>query len=278
MAIAITVHCHHDGQDASMILCEKLPVQGTFKRLENGVWQRNCAPEAFYPLAGELIPLLAAAAIIAVTAGLYLGLFAVTLDAQQGEAARILFIHAPAHWASMLLCLFTATCAAIGLAFNARLAAMAARSLAPTGLVIAFIDIWTGRLWDEAVWGNWWQWDLSTFSEMAMALFYIGFIGLHTAIEDLERANKASALLLLVGALSVVMDFTEVQAWTAQHQGAPIFSAFGMITIELVTLLAMSLGFILYAGAAALLRLRCVILESERQSMWVAPRRGSRAP
>ena len=263
-----------------MILCEKLPVQGTFKRLENGVWQRNCAPEAFYPLAGELIPLLAAAAIIAVTAGLYLGLFAVTLDAQQGEAARILFIHAPAHWASMLLCLFTATCAAIGLAFNARLAAMAARSLAPTGLVIAFIDIWTGRLWDEAVWGNWWQWDPSTFSELALALFYMAFIGLHTAIEDLERASKAGALLLLAAALSILVDFASVQSWTAHYQATPpgATGAIRLNTVELASLLTMCLGFVAYAGAAALLRLRCVILESECRSMRAVTQRGRSAP
>lgn len=260
------------------MLSRKLLVQEIVRDLENKSWYTHCSPEGFYPFAGALIPWLFASALIACSAALFLGFFVVPVDAHQGEVARVVFIHVPASWASMLLYVFTAAFAVIGLAFNARLPAMAAMALAPTGLLFAFLDIWTGCLWDKAVWGNWWQWDLSTFSEMAMALFYIGFIGLHTAIEDLERANKASALLLLVGALSVVMDFTEVQAWTVQHQGAPIFSAFGMITIELVTLLAMSLGFILYAGAAALLRLRCVILESERQSMWVAPRRGSSAP
>ena len=263
-----------------MILCEKLPVRGTFKGFENSAWYRYCAPEAFYPLAGELIPLLAAAAMIALAAGLYLGLFAVSLDAHQGEAARILFIHVPAHRVSMLLCLFTATCAAIGLACNARLAAMAARSLAPTGLVIAFIDIWTGCLWNKAVWGNWWQWDPSTFSELALALFYMAFIGLHTAIEDLERANKAGALLLLAAALSILIDFASVQSWTAHYQATPpgVTGAIRLNTVELASLLTMGLGFMAYAGAAALLRLRCVILESECRSMWAVTQRGRSTP
>jgi heme exporter protein C len=261
-----------------MLLSRKLLVQGIIRDLENKAWYRHCSPEAFYPFAGTLIPWLFAAALIACSAGLYLGFFVVPVDAHQGEVARVVFIHVPASWAAILLYLFTATLALIGLAFNARLAAMAAMALAPTGLLFAFLDIWTGCLWDKAVWGNWWQWDLSTFSELGLALFYMAFIGLHTAIEDLGRANKAAALLLLLGAFSVLMDFTAVQAWTVQHQGVPVVSAFRLINVELATLLVMSLGFITYAGAAALLRLRCIILESERQSMWVAPQRGSSAP
>ena len=259
-----------------MLLSRKSLVQGIVRDLENKSWYTHCSPEGFYPFAGTLIPWLFAAALIACSAALYLGFFVVPVDTRQGEVARVLFIHAPASWASILLYLVTAAFAVIGLVFNARLPAMAAMALAPTGLLFAFLDIWTGCLWDKAVWGNWWQWDLSTVSELAMAFFYMGFIGLHTAIEDLARANKASALLLLVGALSIVMDFTAVQSVAAQHQGMQ--GAILLSTAELATLLAMSLGFIMYAGTAALLRLRCVILESERQSMWVAPRRGSSAP
>jgi len=280
MAIAITVHCHDDGQDASMILCEKLPVRGTFKGFENSAWYRYCAPEAFYPLAGELIPLLAAAAMIALAAGLYLGLFAVSLDAHQGEAARILFIHVPAHRVSMLLCLFTATFAAIGLAFNARLAAMATMALAPTGLTFAFLDIWTGCIWNKAVSGDWWQPNPGTFSALALALFYLGFIVLHTATEDWERANKACVLLLLAGAVSILVDFASMQSWTAQQPGT-LPGTTGEIrlgTVELASLLMTGLGFLAYGGAAALLRLRCVILERECRSMWVAQRQGRSAP
>jgi len=263
-----------------MILSDKSPAQGFLKEFENSAWYRYCTPEEFYPLAGTLIPWLAAAALIACTAGLYLGFFAVSMDVRQGEVARILFIHVPASWVSMLLYIFMATFAMIGLAFNARLAAMAAMALAPTGLLFAFLDIWTGCLWDKAVWGNWWGSNLGMILELALALLYMGFIGLHTAIEDLERANKAGALLLLAGALGIMIDVAMVQSWTAQQQGMPpgTTGAIRLNTVELATLCAMSLAFILYAGAAALLRLRCVILEGERQSMWVAPQRGSSAP
>jgi len=263
-----------------MILSDKFLAQGFLKDLENSAWYRYSTAEEFYPLAGAIIPWLAAVALIACCAGLYLGFFAVSVDARQGEVARVLFIHVPAAWVAMLLYIFTATFAVIGLAFQTRLAAMAAMALAPTGLLFAFLDIWTGCLWDKAVWGNWWESNLGMFSELALALFYLGFIGVHTAMEDLERANKAGALLLLAGALGIIIDFATVQSWSAQHQGMPpgTTGAIRLGTVELATLLTMSLAFMAYAGAAALLRLRCVILESERQSMWVAPQRGSGAP
>ena len=261
-----------------MIFAEVLLVQGIFKDLDFSNWSGHCSPGEFYPLAGAPIRWLAAMALIACTAGLYLGFFAVSLDARQGEVARIVFIHVPAHWVSMLLCLFTAAFAAIGLAYNARLPVMATMALAPTGLTFAFLDLWTGCLWSKAVWGDWWQADPSTFSALALALFYLGFIILHTAIEDLERANKACALLLVAGAFSILVDFASVQSWTAQHQGMPpgTTGAIRLNTVELATLLTMGVAFMLYAGVAALLRLRCVILETECQTKWLATQRGRR--
>jgi heme exporter protein C len=65
-----------------------------------------------------------------------------------------------------------------------------------------------------------------------------------------------------------------MQPWAAGHQIALPWTmgAAGLVARELASLLAMSLGFLLYAGAASLLRLRCVILERERQSDWVLRR------
>ena len=263
-----------------MILSDKLFAQGILKDLESSAWYRYSSPEEFYPLAGALIPWLAAAALIACTAGLYPGFFVVSLDARQGEVARILFIHVPAYWASMLLCLFTATLAAIGLSFNARLAAMATMALAPTGLTFAFLDVWSGCIWNNAVWGDWWQPNPGTFSALALALFYLVFIVLHTATEDWERANKACVLLLLAGAVSILVDFASMQSWTAQQPGT-LPGTTGEIrlgTVELASLLMTGLGFLAYGGAAALLRLRCVILESACRSMWLAQRQGRSVP
>lgn len=262
-----------------MLLSEKSVIHGIFRDIGNIDWSRSCTPRGSYALAGMVVPWLAAAALLFCALGLYVGFFFAPVDARQGEVARIAFIHVPASWVAMLIYLAAAASAGIGLTFNVRLAAMAAQALAPTGLMFTFLSLWTGCLWSKAIWGNWWVWDLRTYSELVLAFLYIGFIGLHTAIEDLQSANKAGALLLLAGVLSIPVNFVAVQSWTAQHPGTlpGTTVASGLSAGELASLLAMSLGFLMYAGTAALLRLRCVILERERQSDWVA-RRGSSAP
>lgn len=262
-----------------MLLSEKLLFSGMLRRLENEDWYRNWSPQGFYPLASVLIPWLAGAALISCTVALYLGFFVVPSDPRQGEVARIAFIHVPASWVAMLIYLATATMAGIGLAFNARFPAMAAQALAPTGLMLAFLALWTGSLWGKAVVGSWWISDLHTYSGLAMALLFIGFIGLHAGMGDLQRANRVAALPLLVGILGIPLNVIAAESLAAGHQAvlASAMGASGTSVGESLSLLAMGLGFLMYACIAALLRLDCVILECECQDNWATPP-GSAAP
>jgi heme exporter protein C len=258
-----------------MLLSEKFLVREHFRDLESKHGCEFCSPRECYALAGVLMPWFAAAALLCCAAALYLVFLVAPADTHDGEANRIVFIHVPASWAAILAYLATAALAGTGLAFNARLPAMAAQALAPTGLMFGFLGLWTGCLWSKAISDSWWTWDLRTHAELLLVLLYLGFIGLHTAMEGLRRANKAGALLLLAGILSVPIHYAVVQSWTAGHPIALPWTmgAAGLAAGELASLLAMSLGFLLYAGAAGLLRLRCIILERERHSDWVLQRR-----
>ena len=93
---------------------------------------RYAAPQAFYALAGRLVPWFAVAAAIAAAAGLYVALFVAPTDAQQGEGYRIIFLHVPTSWMSMFIYVVMACWAAVGMAFNTRLSSMVALALAPS--------------------------------------------------------------------------------------------------------------------------------------------------
>ena len=157
--------------------------------------------------------------------------------------------------------------------------AMAAQALAPTGLMLAFLALWTGSLWSKAIAGSWWVWDQHTYSGLTMAFLIIGFIGLHAGMEDLQRANRMAAMPLLAGILGIPFNVIAAESWAAGHQAslAGIMDARDIGTSELLSLLAMGLGLLMYACVAALLRLDCVILEEERQGNWTTPP-GSAAP
>ena len=241
-------------------------------------WFHFSSPQTFYPLAGTLQPWFAAAATLLCAAGLYLSFFVAPTDAQQGEAYRIIFIHVPAAWMSMFLYLVMGFWSGVGLVLNTRLSSMVATALAPTGALFTFIALWTGALWGKPTWGTWWVWDARLTSELILLFLYIGFMALQAAIDDPRRADKAGAVLALVGVINVPIIYYSVQWWSTLHQGASVSmkSAPSMATTMLIGMLIMALGFWMYSIAAVLARVRCVILERERHTEWVMEEVGGR--
>ena len=125
------------------------------------------APSRFYSLTRWLVPLCWVVALGFSAAGLYMGFFVAPTDSVQGEVYRIIFIHVPAAWMSMLLYLVMAFWASIGWAFKARLASMVAQSIAPTGAMFTFLALWTGALWGRPTWGAYWVWDARLTTELS---------------------------------------------------------------------------------------------------------------
>ena len=234
-------------------------------------WYRFSSPQTFYPLAGMLAPWFGAAAALTAIYGLYIGFFVAPTDFQQGEAYRIIFIHVPAAWMSMFLYLVMAGWAAIGLAWHTRLSSMMAVAIAPTGAIMTFIALWTGALWGKPMWGAWWVWDARLTSELILLFLYLGFMFLHAAIDDPRRADRAAAVIAIVGAINVPIIYFSVKWWNTLHQGASVSLTKSptMASTMLWGMLIMSIAFWLYAIAAVLTRVRSVILERERNADWV---------
>ena len=234
-------------------------------------WFKYSAPSSFYCLAGKLVPWFAWPAAILFSVGMYIGFFVAPTDAVQSEAYRIIFIHVPASILSMIIYLIMAGYAALGLIFNTRLSSMMATSLAPTGALLAFVSLWTGALWGKPMWGAWWVWDARLTSELILLFLYLGFIALQASIEDPRRADRAGALLAIVGSVNVPIIYFSVQWWNTLHQGSTIkLSGTSMHIAMQQAMFTMMAAMWLYVIAIALLRVRSIILERERDTQWVA--------
>ena len=229
------------------------------------------SPQKFYPIAGRLIPWCWSIAALLTLWGLWMGFFVAPTDAAQGESYRIIFIHVPAAWMSMVIYLAMAGWAALGLVLNTRLSSMMATALAPTGALMTFIALWTGSLWGYPAWGTWWVWDARLTSELILLFLYIGFMALHASIDDPRRADKAAAIIAIVGAVNVPIIYFSVKWWNTLHQGATvnITKASTMASSMLQAMLIMSLAFWAYSIAVTLMRVRSIILERERNTSWV---------
>ena len=228
------------------------------------------SPQTFYPLAGRMIPWFIALAVALTVVGLYVAFLLAPTDATQGDSYRIIFIHVPAAWMSMFLYVVMACWAALGLAFNTRLSSMMATAIAPTGALMTFLALWTGSLWGRPTWGAYWVWDARLTSELILLFLYLGFIALHAAIDDRRRADKAGAVLAIIGVINVPIIYFSVKWWSTLHQGASIsVKGSSMATTMLWGMLIMALAFWMYSIAAVLFRVRTIILEREKRTDWV---------
>lgn len=235
-------------------------------------WFKYAAPREGYTLAGRLIRPFAALAALLALAGLHCGLLLAPTDAQQGEAYRIIFVHVPAAWLSMILYLAMAFWSALALVLRTRLSAMMAQALAPTGALFALLSLLTGMLWGKPMWGAWWVWDARLSSALLLLLLYLGYLSLISAFEEPARADRAGAMLALVGACNLPVLYFSVRWWNTLHQGSSVAldRAPTMAAPMLAGMLLLAAGGWCYAAAAALRRLRLIILEREQGADWVS--------
>jgi heme exporter protein C len=122
------------------------------------------------------------------------------------------------------------------------------------------------------MWGTWWEWgDPRLTSELIMLFLYFGYMALRAAIDDTTKADKASAVLALVGAVNIPIIHFSVEWWSSLHQGATIVREGGpAMPAEMLTpLLANIFGFTLIFGALLLGRVRTEVLFRERRKRWV---------
>ena len=122
------------------------------------------------------------------------------------------------------------------------------------------------------MWGTWWVWDARLTSELILLFLYIGFMSLQASIDDPRRADKAGAIIALVGVVNIPIIYFSVQWWNTLHQGASVSvsQAPTMATTMLTGMLVMVLASWMYSIAIILKRARVIILEREHHTAWVA--------
>ncbi len=135
--------------------------------------------------------------------------------------------------------------------------------------MFTFLALVTGSLWGKPMWGAWWVWDARLTSELILLFLYIGYFSLQAAIDDKNRADKASAVLAIVGAINVPIIYFSVKWWNTLHQGSSVSltKAPAMAAIMLQGMLVMAIGFWLYSIAVILMRVRSEIVERENKTL-----------
>lgn len=229
------------------------------------------SPPSVYGVAAALTPWFLGAAAIAIGYGLVDGLVFAPRDYQQGDAFRIVYVHAPSAWLSLFAFTSMAVAGAVGLIWRIKVGHAVAAASAPIGASFTVLALVTGSLWGRPMWGTYWAWDPRLTSELILLFLYVGVMSLRPAFEDPARGDRAAALLAVVGVVNVPIIHYSVTWWNSLHQG-PTLAKIGkpaMVTSMLVPLVVMLLGFMLFYGGVLCMRLQGEILNRERQAKWV---------
>lgn len=231
---------------------------------------RYASPTGCFELAGRLQPWFWWGAALLALAAVALGITIEPSQFDQGDAYRIVFVHVPAAWMSLVIYLSMALWAAVGLAARTRVSFMMAAALAPTGAMMTVVALWTGALWGRPTAGAWWAWDAQFSAELLLLVLYLAFMVVQVLIDEPLRRDRAGALVALAGALGVPLLYFAAHAWTASERGiAAALASLPATTLVMVSgLLLMTAAFWAWSIAASLHRMRSIILEREADEAW----------
>ncbi len=239
--------------------------------LLNRFYHQLGSPKEFYRLSNFMTPLFGILALLLFVPGAYLGLVVAPSDYQQGDSYRIIFVHVPAAWLSLMIYVIMAVAAAIALIWRMKMAFAVVICSAPIGAVFTALALITGSLWAKPTWGAWWVWDARLTFELILLFLYVGIFALYHAFEQRHIAERATALLSVVGVVIVPIIHYSVEWWSSLHQGATVFRDGGpaMPASMLTPLLLMAGAATFFYGYILFLNLRAQVLEQNGDKQWV---------
>jgi heme exporter protein C len=195
-------------------------------------------------------------------AALLLSLLAVTIGAYAAEPLdtyTIVLVHVPAAWLSLMLYAAAAVLSAATLHRAEGMAARPLAAIAPVGAAAAFVALWTGLTSHQA--HGWWGWDARLVCELVLLLLFAGVIALRSSTDAPARAERASAVLVLTGALNIPIIYLSVDWWHTLHERAA--ASVGRSPLVITATALMTMAFCMYAGAVVLARLQAFARERE---------------
>jgi heme exporter protein C len=223
------------------------------------------------PAAGSVVRRGLATVAVALLglAGIYvLALGFTPMEARQGLAQKIFYLHVPAAWSAMLAFSLVGITSALYLwLHDARLDRFAAAS-AEVGVAFSAVMLTTGPIWAKPIWGTWWTWDARLTLTLFLFFLFIGYLALRAAIQDPAERARFSAVVGILGMLLVPFVHLSVYLFRTLHPQPVVLkpSAPSLPPVMLRTLLLSVLVFtVLYIGLVTV-RYGIALAEEARES------------
>ena len=204
--------------------------------------------------------------LIFLVLGLIFAFFLSPDDYQQGSTVRIMYVHVPSAWLSLMTYLIMTIYSIIALAFRMPFGFIVNTAIAPIGAVFTLICIISGSLWGKPMWGTWWVWDARLTSVAILFIIYLIIIFINLSFENRIIREKVVAIFILVGSVNLPIVKFSVDWWNTLHQPATI-SKLSKPSIDpsmMIPLVIMTISFIFIGITIAILRIKTVIITREQ--------------
>ena len=144
--------------------------------------------------------------------------FFTPLEAKQGAAQKIFYIHVPAAWVAFLAFGLVAIASGVFLWLRDPRLDRFAESSAEVGVVFTTVVLITGPMWAKPIWGTYWAWwDVRLVSTLFLWFIYVSYIVLRGAIDSPEMRARYSAVLGILGALLIPFIHLSVYLFATMH-------------------------------------------------------------
>lgn len=160
---------------------------------------------------------LSVAAIVAVVITYVRAMFFTPLEAIQGPAQKILYLHAPAAWVAFMAFGLVALAGGLYLWLREDRLDRIAEASAEVGVVFTTVVLVTGPIWAKPIWGAWWTWDARLTLTLFLWFIYVAYMVLRGALEDRSMRARYSAVLGILGALLIPFIHLSVYLFRTLH-------------------------------------------------------------
>ena len=218
-------------------------------------------PASFNRFAKNTDKLLFFFSFISLSVGIIIIFFFSPDDYQQGSTIKIMYIHVPAAWISLMTFFIMTIYSIIALAFKIPFGFIVNKAVAPIGATFTLICIISGSLWGKPMWGTWWVWDARLTSVFVLFITYIVIILIRPSFNNVEIGEKITAVFIIVGSINLPIIKFSVDWWNTLHQPASIskLSSPSIDISMMVPLIIMTIAFISICLQIAFLRIRSEI-------------------
>ena len=203
-------------------------------------------PVRFLSIVRPITKTMGLFSLFIIVVGLVFALFFSPLDYQQKETVRIMYIHVPAAWMSLMIYAFISFSSIVFLVWKFPLFLILAKESVTVGVIFTFSALFTGSLWGKPTWGTFWVWDARLTSFLILFFIYLGLKLIKESFSHSSKGDYAFAYLALIGGFNLPIIKFSVDWWNTLHQPASIIRTGGVsISNEmLIPLFLMATGFL----------------------------------